>query len=230
MKLVSCARALVVVAIVGVAGPVSAGNLILNGGFESPYLGFGKWTYPGNPGPPESSQNVIYLDATLDHWTYDGSALVNGQTGTDWSGPAPPSGVEGRQYVALQSSSTLSQDFFSPGGDFTLSWLAGGRYASSDGTLGGDQTYAIKLDGTTVGEFSTFSSEALTGQSLVLGGLSKGEHTLMFQGLTTTDQTAFLDQVSIPSVPEPGTWTVMVLGLGAIGAMLRHRRSAAIVR
>lgn len=34
----------------------------------------------------------------------------------------------------------------------------------------------------------------------------------------------------ITSVPEPATWTVMLLGVGAIGVSLRRRRSAASLK
>ena len=36
----------------------------------------------------------------------------------------------------------------------------------------------------------------------------------------------FLDNVSV-SVPEPATWSLMIMGVGAVGASLRNRRRRA---
>jgi hypothetical protein len=216
------------------AANAQAGELIANGGFENPYLGtlnpyLGNFTYPGllsYPGnPPEA---LIYPDATLDSWTYNGSALVNGQTGSDWYGPIPPTGFGGYQFAALQSMGSLSQDFTSPGGDLTLSWLTGGR-PNLFGAEGGDQTYVVEVDGSTVGTFSTVSGEAFTPETLALTGVSAGSHTLAFQGLVASDETAFLDNVlivtgTVVTVPEPATWILAMVGFGARGAAPRASR------
>lgn len=223
------AVALAGVAVFAGAASAHADELLQNGGFESPYLGPSNWTYPGltsYPGgvPPE---DIIYPDPTLDGWTYDNSALVNGQTGSDWFGPIPPTGFGGDQFAALQLASTLSQVFASPGSELTLSWLSGGR-PNLYGTEGGDQTYLVELDGVTIGIFSTASGETFNLNSLGLGEVSAGLHTLTFQGLATADETAFLDNVSIATVPEPSTWTTMLLGFGGLSAaiLLRKKRVA----
>ena len=64
--------------------------------------------------------------------------------------------------------------------------------------------------------------------SLGLGDVSAGLHTLTFQGLATADETAFLDNISIATVPEPSTWTAMLLGFGGLSAamLLRKKRVA----
>ncbi len=217
------------------AANVHAGELITNGGFENPYLGPFNFTYPGfssYPGnPPEA---LIYPNPTLDSWTYNaspplsgGSALVNGQTGSDWYGPVPPIGFGGDQFAALQNTGSLSQDFTSPGGELTLSFLSGGR-PDNYGTYGGDQTYLVELDGSTVGTFSTVSGQVFTLETLALTGVSAGPHALTFQGLSTTgDESAFLDNVSLVTVPEPATWMLMLAGFTALGAVTYWRRKAA---
>jgi hypothetical protein len=37
-------------------------------------------------------------------------------------------------------------------------------------------------------------------------------------------------QGGLPGVPEPGAWTMMIVGLGAVGAVARRRRSGALAR
>jgi hypothetical protein len=39
---------------------------------------------------------------------------------------------------------------------------------------------------------------------------------------------AFIGDVNAPAVPEPASWGLMILGFGAIGLVVRRRRSAAI--
>jgi hypothetical protein len=50
-----------------------------------------------------------------------------------------------------------------------------------------------------------------------------------FTGLTlTSGQNSFeIDNLAIPGVPEPATWAMMIVGLGAMGVALRSRRTAA---
>jgi hypothetical protein len=37
---------------------------------------------------------------------------------------------------------------------------------------------------------------------------------------------AFLDGVSLTAVPEPAVWGLMIVGFGAVGALIRRRRTA----
>lgn len=220
------------------SGPASgyAVELIQNGGFESPYLGPSHWSYPGQTSYPGSPpEDIIIPTPTIDGWTYDNSAIVNGQAGSDWYGPIPPTGFSGYQFAALQLTSSLSQTFTSPSGDLTLSWLSAGR-PNNYGTYGGDQMYLVELDGRTIGSFSTVSSPpfdvTFSLDTLDLGDVSAGSHTLTFQGLATTDETAFLDNVSITAaaatVPEPSTWTAVLVGFAGFGAATLLRRGNAL--
>jgi opacity protein-like surface antigen len=63
------------------------------------------------------------------------------------------------------------------------------------------------------------------GQTAVLAGLQ----TIVVTG-TSGNNGSFAGQFSFsPSVPEATTWGMMVLGVGAMGAVMRRRRTAAVV-
>jgi hypothetical protein len=81
-------------------------------------------------------------------------------------------------------------------------------------TSGGDQLYGTFLD-TKGGDFQ-FSGLHLTGQLINTGGHIQFVSNSLMTGSTLTP----------PSVPEPATWAMMLLGFGAIGAALRARRSS----
>jgi hypothetical protein len=202
----------------------AAEDLITNGSFESPNLGATNYTYPGLP-----FGTVTGYPATVDSWTYGGSALVNASSSSAWYGSTPPTGFDGAQFAALQSSSTLSQTFnvtaAEAAGPATLTWLSAGR--PNFGSYAGDQTYEVLINGAQVGtDFTTASGTNFVGDDLSLTGLLKqGANTLTFEGLNpTTDETAFIDDVAISAVPEPAVWGMMLFGFFGLGAMARRKR------
>lgn len=56
--------------------------------------------------------------------------------------------------------------------------------------------------------------------------LSGGDFGLNWQGLSTSDGTQIAMNLNLNSsvIPEPATWLMLLLGFGAIGTALRHRR------
>lgn len=224
--------ALSALAVLAAAADACAYELIQDGGFESPYLGPYGWTSPGLTSPvPGAHDYIVYPYPTLDGWTFNDAAIINAQAGSDTFGPTPPTGFGGYQFAAVQNLGTLSQYFVSPGGELTLSWLTGGR-PNLYGTNGGDETYAVEVDGATVGTFSTVSGQAFTLETLPFMDVSPGLHDLTFQGLNTIgDETSFFDNVSLVTgvtgpvitIPEPATWMLMLAGFGALGVATRSR-------
>lgn len=80
----------------------------------------------------------------------------------------------------------------------------------------------------TVGSFKSGNSENFMAESLTTGLLTAGSHTLTFVGGSDPGQTAFLDNVTaVSAVPEPGTWGLMLSGVGLMGALLRRRKAKA---
>ena len=194
------------------AGAAQAASVLVNGSFEAPNLGATNYEYPG---------------VLLDNWTYGGSALVNASAGSAWYIGSAPAGQDGVQFAALQGGSSLSQIFTADNSSMDLSWLNAGR--SDFGAIAGNQTYEVQINGVTEGTYSTTSGAPFSLENLDLTGLTSGtQYTLTFQGLATTDQTAFIDGVQLSAVPEPAAWAMMLAGFFGLGALLRGRHSQAL--
>ena len=58
------------------AGGAQAASLLSDGGFESPNLGAGNYTYPGSVGA----------------WTFNGASLINAASTSAWYGGSGPVG------------------------------------------------------------------------------------------------------------------------------------------
>lgn len=196
-------------------------ELLQNGGFETQALAPSQYSYATQP----------------TGWA-GGGALINAQGWSAWYGGAAPGGFSGNQFYALQATSSLSQAFHYSGGALELDWLSGGR--PYWGCCNGNQSYDVLIDDTLLGSFSTTNSQAFTQIRQGISGLATGDHVLTFRGLSTSDNTAFLDNVSlrelglprpngnsaVGGVPEPASWTTMLAGFGLTGGLLRRRRKS----
>lgn len=200
----------IVLAAVAVASGASATTLI-DGSFEAPNLGTGNYSYATQPAG----------------WTGTG-ALVNAQGASAWYGAAPPAGQDGAQFYALQTTSSIFQNFVATrSGRLTVSWLSAGR--PDLGSDAGDQSYDVSLTGSgieqgSLGTFTTHSGQAferLSGTGVVTAGQI---YTVSFRGLSTTDETAFIDGVTVAGVPEAATWAMMLAGFGLVGTAVRGAR------
>ena len=193
-------------------GGSATATTLIDGSFETPNLGSGNYSYATQPVG----------------WNGTG-ALVNAQGSSAWYGATPPAGQDGLQFYALQGTSSVYQNFTATtSGKLTVSWLSGGR--PNFGSYAGDQTYDVSLTGSGIelGSLGTFTTHS--GQAFVaLGGtgfVTAGQiYTVTFRGLSTSDETAFIDGVSVAgSVPEAATWTMMISGFAMIGFAKRRRR------
>ncbi len=207
-------RSYLLLASLMIASGASSATTLVNGSFEAPNLGTGNFSYTTQPVG----------------WTGTG-ALVNAQGSSAWYGATPPAGQDGAQFYALQATSSIYQNFLATkSGQLTVSWLSGGR--PNLGAYGGDQSYDVSLTGSGIenGSFGTFTThsgqafEKLSGTGLVTAGEI---YSISFRGLSSSDETAFIDRVSVGGVPEASTWAMMIAGFGIIGASWRLRRPVA---
>lgn len=198
-----------------------AAELITNGGFEDLSVA----AAPGSHG------TYAYPEGSVAGWSFYGAGLIDGNTATPWFGYAPPQGFSGSQYGFVQGQGWLVQSITADAtGTLELSWLEGSRPDIFGGGYKGDQSYEVWLGTSLLGTFSTSSGQDFTARNVTASVTGGSSYYLIFHGLSQGDNTAFLDDVSAsitPSVPEPATWAMLILGFGFVGASLRRRDRAA---
>jgi hypothetical protein len=144
------------------------------------------------------------------------------ETNSAWPGTDTPAGS---YYAFIQSGGSVNQQFTADAtGTFVLDFLAAGRNSAEP--FSGNQLFEVLLDGATIFSGSTTQGQPFTAQTtmpfaLVMGNL----YSLSFHGLSfNADETAYIDDVGLTAVPEPGTWATMLLGFGAAGVAFRRRK------
>lgn len=208
-----------VLALAAAGSAASAQAAIIDGGFESQgAASMSNYCYFGQSTPDGGA-------CQAGAWTGSGNTGLQLETNSAWPGAPTP---DGAYYAFVQGdNSVLSQTFtIIQGGSYQLSWLDAGRPAT--GGNNGDQTYSVTVDGLSVFTGSTASLQPFTSRASDRFTLAAGTYTLSYNGLTSADSTAFIDGVSIAAVPEPTTWALLILGLGATGAAMRRRTSAQV--
>lgn len=161
---------------------------------------------------------------------FSAPGLACGNTGSPWSGSGlinppsafgqPSSAQNGNYYSFIQSTQVLSQTFVSSlAGISNLSFWTAGRSG-----FGGNQTVDILLNSIFVGSFTTGQNTPTWVNRNFNVNVAAGTNTLEFRGRASGDQTAFIDNISIPAVPEPSTWALFMLGIGFVGFSMRRRQ------
>jgi hypothetical protein len=192
-------------------------NLVNDGSFESPVLGYGNFHY-GNI----NGSGWRFITGRESGGT-GGSGITH--LPSIWSTSLAP--IAGNQVGLLQSvGSWISQSVTLPAvGIYELQYFHAGRNAFQ--TLGGDLTYSVKLDSTILGTFSTMTGQDFSPVTLRFTAPA-GEHSLSFfaidNGGLGPDQTAFIDAVHLIQVPEPKAVLLAIFGLSIL-AFTSKRRS-----
>jgi hypothetical protein len=236
------------------AASAQAGNLVVNGGFEST-----------NPGPD-------YFDnlASVTDWSLTGIDAVYSPGAADTTGAYQGPGGSDNGFITL----------WGPGNGvnngLTATSPAGGNFLALDGDPAFGSSASQTINGLKAGEryvltfdwaaaqwrnnqatlWNGATSEqfnvSLGGETQQTGVLNIASHgfsgwqtgTLTFTATTGSElldfvtngapygggepPVALLDGVSLTGVPEPTTWAVMVLGLLGVGGLARRRRQAAL--
>ena len=211
---------------IGVAAPASAANLFVNGSFETPAV--------------TASLPLSYTDhqpgsSTLTGWTIANSVVS--QLRSDYAGN------EGYTFPAQDGFVSLDLAGFNANGPAIVSQALatsiGATYQLSfwvgnvsGGPFGTDTSIRARfssggIDFTCLNATPSFvlAWQQCTQQFVATAGVT----TIGFQSLDPGfDNSAVIDNVSLDliggAVPEPGSWALMVLGLGAVGGVRRRQR------
>lgn len=170
----------------------------------------GDATFSSLPGPASQGPGLASTDLIgtgfFDFYPGNGNYVdLDGTTGND---NLPFAGI-------LQSNASVGA------GKYTLSFDLGGNARGAAA-----KTTDVYLGSTLVASLTLNSGSPLTLYSYTA---STTGGNLVFDELGPSDQQGnILDNVTMSSVPEPASWAMMLLGVGAIGAAMRRSRLAPV--
>ena len=195
---------------VGFSASASA-NIVVNGGFEADQLA------NGTPWAQVSS---------ITGWTSTQSFEI--QKGSNTGGLSNfNTSYEGNQYLELNSNtlSQISQTLGTTAGQaYNLSFAYSGRSDTPGGLAS-----AMEVFWNGVLLTPTVTASANSGWSLVTFSdlIATGNNTVLsfdsIAPVAASSYGSYLDAVNVSAVPEPATYAMMLLGLCAMGLMLRRR-------
>ena len=208
--------------ILAAAAPAAAANLVVNGGFEaspapsggySQYFGgnsFTGWTVTGN--------DVIVIDKN-----YQESGLVFNPNGGNNAIDLTGAGNTGPADGITQTIATVA------GRKYTLSFFVGNASPT-----GGNGTYYtlpstlnLSINGGALLNFTNATNDnfAINWRAFTTTFVATGATTLAFSnGTPAADNMLGLDDVTLTgAVPEPATWTMLIVGFGLVGYSARRR-------
>ena len=213
------------------AAAASAANLVANGSFELTSL-TDKGGFAGNVANWGGGGGLTFLD-------FPGTADDPSKYLTVY-GPFPATSPDGGNFVEADGDPNYSGVFYQSISGLTLGqtykvdfYQAAGQQLGFTGptterwqvSLGG-QSQLSSLFSLPEGGVGPWQQQSMT---FTWDGASD---ILAFVALGTpggAPPISFLDGVSITAVPEPAAWTLMLIGLGGLGALARRRRSAAVI-
>lgn len=195
------------------AGPVPAGNLLVNGGFESTVVANGNWV------------NV----ASTAGWTWLGGSGTGFEIRNNVAGAAQ----EGRNYIELDTNGNtlIGQylDNLASGAQYDLSFWYSPREFQAASTNGVQVFWnGLLLDATLTGLGGSGNDWTQHQYRVTAQG---GRNLLSFASVGTNDSLGGnLDNVSLNRIPEPGTLALTLAALAAVFLLPRTLRRRAEAR
>jgi len=201
---------LTAMAIIGLSSAAAhaAVNLVSDGDFSSPSGGATFTTYSsGSFGP----------------WTVGGGSvdLIGGY----WQAPA---GTSGSVDLDGNAPGSISQALSLTSGEYLLSFYLSGNPDGAPALKSLDVTLSSGAIPASTPFSYTTGTNTHTDMEYVLETYefsATGPTTLTFASLDSgTPYGPVIGDVSVSAVPEPSTWSMLIIGIGAIGTMLRLGR------
>jgi hypothetical protein len=161
--------------------------------------------------------------------------VTNGliKTGSSSNG-AQPVGSTGNYYTVGPSTNSPGtvdiSSFLAPIGSLSLIWGSVDTYNTLQ-FIGATNNVLATFTGTQIIN-SNFGNQVLPGSNPFVTFNVTGADQFLIRGLrlTSTQEAFEIDNITIGAVPEPGTWALMLLGFGFVGASLRSRKNRDTVR
>jgi hypothetical protein len=230
-----------------------ATEFVQNGGFETVTTTSASGSFELNDGAGSVSNwsgnggyNILFNTST---WTST-SMNANFQPVTEfgsqnqnlWQAPGNQPNI-GTHVMALDGASgsqgALQQTIngLVAGQTYTLTfdWAAGQLQSRNAGSLTEQLDVTLgsqSIVNTSVDNYANHGSSPWQEVSMTFTAANSGSQVLSFLSIGTPGEDppmALLDNVSLTGgVPEPATWGLMLVGVGAIGATLRRRRALAL--
>lgn len=210
-------KCVLIIALCTSSSATANGNLITNGGFDSPDIGGRFITYTSAPA------GFAWSITGSGGWGVD---LCN----SDWSGVSGTSNPDGRdQSVDVDFASTLAQSFVTaPNATYSISFWYSHNYNASESTGYVDVTGAANLLTTILThnipnsasnmEWSyfedSFATDALSATLTFTGEYSNAKFGFAVDGVR-------VEEVSV--VPVPGALMLGGIGIGVLGRLRKHR-------
>jgi hypothetical protein len=224
-----------------IVGPASAANILTNGSFEEGANGLSGWTVTNNENPVKGASAPIVIK-TDSNATWPNGAFGGEKIPTDNAATNPGFDAAGDHALYFSSDTSTAPDFFQSlsqqvtleaGKSYTFGFDiyktvngAGNPFEATFTALLGDAIFATFVASeTTTGEWIHFSADQTFATTI-----PDADFTLKFNSNGYTAKDFAIDRVylsatdSIPAVPEPATWAMMIGGFGLIGLAMRRRK------